>query len=137
MKRFICFQWMGPYSGYSCFIWTPGSYKVSSLYQTVIHRNANDNIRKDKNKCQWKFLAEIQLLSQLCPLWWPFAPHYKCSLVPLTFHIPNPNMLFVYLDVCVPCFVVGFEVAFQFIPRILKYKLEDLGLDTEDLFLTY
>lgn len=46
-------------------------------------------------------------------------------------------MLFVYLVIHVSYFVLGFEVDFQFIPRILKYKLEDLGLDTGDLFLTY
>lgn len=38
-------------------------------------------------------------------------------------------MLFVYVDIHVPYFVVGFEVASQFTPRILKYKLEDRGLD--------
>ena len=38
-------------------------------YLILIHCNASDNIREDKNKCQWKVLAEIQLLSQLCPLW--------------------------------------------------------------------
>lgn len=46
-------------------------------------------------------------------------------------------MLFVYLDIHVPYFVVSFEVAFHFILRILKYKLEGLGLDTGDLFLIY
>lgn len=45
-------------------------------------------------------------------------------------------MLFVYVDIRVPYFVVRFEVAFQFIPRILKYKLEDPGLDSGDLFPT-
>lgn len=45
-------------------------------------------------------------------------------------------MLFVYLDIRALYFVVSFEVAFQFIPRILKYKLEALGSDTGDLFLT-
>lgn len=44
-------------------------------------------------------------------------------------------MLFVYLDFNVPYFVVSFQVAFPFIPRILKYESEDLGLDIGDLFL--
>lgn len=76
-----------------------GSYEALELYLILIHCNANDNIREDKNKCQWKFLAEILL--SLSPV--PCGDHLllitNVPLFLLTFHIPNSNMLFVYLDI--------------------------------------
>jgi hypothetical protein len=46
-------------------------------------------------------------------------------------------MLFIYLDIHAPYSVVGFEVVFQFIPRVLNYKLDGLGLRHVISFLTY